>query len=557
MDYKFIERHIKVALTNLKINDDFPFIVEVIKDNKLGDFSSNVCMVTAKKYMMNVAELGKKLRFELAKNSRYYEKIDYVHPGFLNFFLKKSIYKRVIDYYSKTNFAFRKIPKVKREKINIEYVSANPTGFLHLGHVRNGLIGDVVARVLKACGNEVTTEFWINDLGNQVNLFTNSIFVRYLELYKKIVPFSENGYQGKEPYIVAEMLKKKFKKKFVNCEFDWENGIHDKKVNTQIMRFALNSMLNRIKRDLSLIGVKIEVWTSETKLYKTKIFDFIREKYLQNVLYKKDGALWIKSTQGGDDKDRVLLKSNGATTYFLTDIANHYNKLQRGVQKMINVWGADQTGQIKKLRFAIGHFCDEQNQLVVLLYQMVRLIKDGKEVRFSKRKGQTLTIPDLLNFFDPDSIRWLILSQSMSSPIFIDINTQKQQIQKNTVYYVQYAYARVCQIIKKVEKKFQFNECKNFNLLTDIRERNMIIQMLSFETLLHKINHNYEIHLLCNFLNSFAHTLNSWYDDCHVLSEKKQLAEQRYWLMKAVENLIRNVLNLIGIKIQKTMKRLK
>ncbi|KJH40677.1 arginine--tRNA ligase domain protein [Dictyocaulus viviparus] len=215
----------------------------------------------------------------------------------------------------------------------------------------------------------------------------------------------------------------------------------------------------------------------------------------------------MNTTLGGDKKDRVLLKSNGATTYFITDIANHYNKLSRGAQKMIKVWSADQAGQIRRLRFALSHFCDPDKQLSIVLYQMVRLFRSREEVKFSKRKGQTLTIPNLLELFDVDAVRWLILSQSISASIVINIDKEKKQNSKNTVSYIQY-YSRACRIIKNVERSTKIHECKNFNLLTGRCERRMIVQMLSLEKLWHKINYS-GIHLICAFLNSMAPLFNS------------------------------------------------
>lgn len=557
MDYKFIRNHIEKALIALNLDVNVPFNVEVTKSVNFGDFSSNVCMVISKKNDLNIEKLGQQMQELLAKHKKYYTKVEYVYPGFLNFFINPALFKKIVDYYNNPDFTFQKLPASERKNINVEYVSANPTGYLHIGHVRNALVGDVLSRVLTACGNNVTTEYWINDLGNQIALFENSVFARYLEICKREVNFPEDGYKGLEPLLVAKAFKRKYGTKFAKAEYNDEVGIVDDSVRKIVNKFSLGLMIKTIKEHLRLIGVKIAVWTSEKKIYKSKIFDLIAQDYLSDCIYLQDGATYLKTTLSGDEKDRVLIKSNGTPTYFLTDIANHYNKLQRGTYKMIDLWGSDHAGHIPKMKFALERFCNADEQFSVVQIQMLKLLKNGEEVKFSKRSGETLTIPMLLKMLNADSCRWFMLAQTTNTPILIDTKVTAETSSKNPIFYVQYAYARACQIIKKVEKtKKTIRECLDFDLLTDYREHAMMVQMLSFETLLHKINYSYEIHRLCTFLLNFAHLFHSWYDECHVLGSDSELTSQRYWLVKTVEKFLKNVLSLLGIGVHRVMSHL-
>lgn len=557
MNYLFIHDCIKEALKKLKIQCDINYSVELAKSIKFGDFATNIAMLLAKKLKQNPNVIAEKIANEIIKTKKdFFSKIEVVKPGFINFFLNFKTYNKIILPFISDKYAPAKIEAKLQKNINVEFVSANPTGSLHLGHVRNAYVGDVISKVFKAIGHKVNTEYWINDMGNQISLFEISVLSRYLESFKIKSKFPKDGYPGKDPYRIAELLKQKFGNKYINTTWN-ETGIKDPKIRKEIWKFAIGNMLDIIKKDLASIGVKIKKWTSETKIYNSNIINKLMSSTLKKYCYEKEGAIWLKTTdEGADDKDRVLIKKDGTRTYFLTDIALQYDKKKRGADFLFHVWGSDHEGHIKKMKLVMPMIGISPEAFEVVCIQMVKIEKAGEEVKLSKRAGTSITIPDMLSFISVDTSRWYILAQSTSSSIVIDLEKASKNDNTNPVYYVQYAHARICQLLKKNKLKNK-QAPKSFVKLSTEHDRELINMLASLEPLLYNVAKTYEPHYLITYVHELSKKFHSWYK-IYKIKDITDLAlkTQRYYLAKAVGCAIKYVLNLLGISAPKEMKKL-
>lgn len=557
MNYLFIHDCIEEALKKLKIKSDINYSVDLAKSIKFGDFATNIAMLLAKNLKQNPKVIAEKIANEILKTKKaFFSKVEVLQPGFINFFLNSKSYNKIILPFLSNKYSPTKIQNKFQKKINVEFVSANPTGSLHLGHVRNAYLGDVISKVFKAVGHKVNTEYWINDMGNQISLFEISVLSRYLQLFKIKSKFPEDGYPGKDPYRIAELLKQKFGDKYINTTWN-ETGIKDPKIRKEIWKFAIGNMLSIIKKDLASIGVKIQKWTSETKIYNSNIINKLMNSTLKKFCYEKEGAIWLKTTEeGADDKDRVLIKKDGTRTYFLTDIALQYDKKKRGSDFLFHVWGSDHEGHIKKMKLVMPMIGISPEAFEVVCIQMVKIEKAGQEVKLSKRAGTSITIPDMLSFINVDTSRWYILAQSTSSSIVIDLEKASKNDNSNPVYYVQYAHARICQLLKKNKLKNKTLP-KSFDKLSSDYDRELINMLAALEPLLYNVAKTYEPHYLINYVHELAKKFHSWYK----VSKVKDIADldlqkQRYYLAKAVGCVISYVLNLLGINAPKQMKKL-
>ncbi|WP_027120188.1 arginine--tRNA ligase [[Mycoplasma] testudinis] len=550
MNYLFIRNCVLQSLKTLNLQKPKNFVVEMTRNLEYGDFATNVAMILAKPLKKNPLEIAEKLSMYLAKEYKhFFLKVEAVKPGFINFFINPKIYNKALAPFLEKNYHAKPLLKSQIKKINMEYVSANPTGALHLGHVRNAYVGNVLINLLRAVGHKVTSEYWINDMGTQIALFEVSVLVRYFELFNKKVEFPKGGYPGEDPYLVARKMKEKFGDKFLNVKWDENNIIKNKKTERIIWRFCIDTMLNLIREHLSMIGVEIKTWTSETKVFYSGIIERLMRTGFKNHTYKKDGALWLKTTDGGqDDKDRVLVKSDGSRTYFVTDIANQANKKSRGFDLFLHVWGSDHEGHVKRMKLAMPIIKAKPDQLEVVLIQMVKLEKGGKELTLSKRAGTALTIPDLLKFMSVDTSRWYVLAQSPNTQIVIDVDKATKNDNSNPVYYVQYAHARVCQLLKKAKLPKGFKQPKEFTKLIHKTERALIDMLFSLDPLLYSVVKSYEPQRVVTYVHELAKAFHAWYNECRVNDlTDLELKGQRICLAKAARSAIKYCLNLLGI----------
>ena len=557
MNYLFIKKYIDQALKSLNYKVPKNYIIEPIKKIKFGDFASNIAMILAKENKKNPLEIAKQIVGNIKKQKqKCFTKIEIASPGFINFFLEPKIYNKVLSLFLNGSYQLPLLPKTKRKKINFEFVSANPTGALHLGHVRNAYVSQTLFNVLKLLGHKVTSDYWINDMGAQVDLFEVSCLCRYLELFNKKINFPANGYKGIDPYMVAKKMKEKFGNKFLNVPYD-EFLIKDSKMKKIIGSFAIGCMLDQIKEHLKMIGVSIKLWTSETKIYNSGILEQLLSTLLKKYVYTKDGATWLKTTLFGiDDKDRVVIKKDGSRTYMLTDIGNQYNKKLNGYDLFLHVWGTDHEGHVKKMKSIMPMIKIKPEVLEVVLIEMVKIVNNGEEVKLSKRSGNAITIPDMLEMMSVDTSRWYILAQAPKTQIVIDLAKVSKIDNTNPVFYVQYAHARICQLLKKIKLKDK-SLPKSFTSLSSENERNLINIMMSLEPLLHSIATTYEPHRLTTYVHELAKAFHTWYNECRIKDIKDfSIKKEKYYLAKSVGTVIKFVLTILGISAPNKMQHL-
>ena len=414
------------------------FNVEKTKSIKFGDYSSNVALMLKKIKPWGDLKTPIQIAEEIASNinPKMFSKIEVVPPGFINFYLNDVITKELFDciHSQKEKYPiFEKVDQV----YNVEYVSANPTGYLHIGHARNAVFGDVLAKLLSKIGINVITEYVVNDAGNQMNILASSVLVRYKELFGQNITLPDDSYHGLEIIEVAKELKNKFNDAFLNVEINNDFIITNSDVNETIRKFSRDMLLEIIKSDLASLGVHIDIYYSEQEIHKNNLIPITLEK-LGNNVYEKDGAIWLQTTKFGDDKDRVLIKSDKTPTYFMPDIAYHDIKLNRPPKpnKLINVWGADHYSYITRMKIALKSLGYSDDIMEVISMQMVRLMKDGSEFKMSKRSGQSLTLKDLVNTLGKDVSRWFMISSSPSTHIELDVDLALKQDNNNPIYYI-------------------------------------------------------------------------------------------------------------------------
>ena len=550
-----IYKYIKQALTILSY-PEVNFTVDKSKSTKFGDFNTNVAMLLTK---TPVALMTKKTPMQIAEeisvniNPKIFEKIEVVKPGFINFYLKPEVNKELFDQINNEGEFFPKFEKTNKV-YNVEYVSANPTGYLHIGHARNAVFGDVIANLVKKVGNEVIREYIVNDAGNQMNMLSSSVLLRYKELFGMSIELPENSYHGEEIKLVATALKNKFGDKFVNTQINDETFVVvNNEDNIEIRTFARNYLLNQIQEDLAAIGTYIDIYYSELEIHKNNLIPETIKKLGTNV-YEKDGAIWLRTTTFGDDKDRVLIKSDGSPTYFMPDIAYHNIKLTREPKpyKIINIWGADHYSYITRMQIALRCLGYPEDVLTVLCMQMVRLVKDGQEFKMSKRSGQSLTLMDLVNAIGKDAARWYLVSVSPSTHIELDVNVATKKDNNNPIYYVEYAHARACSILDRGKDYFDLNA--GADLLVTENDKEILAHLHFFKNTIANAANNYEPQKLATYIYTLAKLFHSYYGSTKIIDETNlELTKQRLALVNAVRVVLRNALALLGINAYTTM----
>lgn len=518
--------------------------VDKTKNCKFGDFTTNVVLSL---------NLGSEKKIDFAKklvpyiDKAIFDKIEIAGPGFINFTLNNNQKEQLLKNIVSEEDKFGQF-KSKGLKYNIEFVSANPTGLLHIGHARNGAYGDTLARIFEADGIKVDREYYINDGGNQINKLALSVLIRYLQEFGKQVELPEDSYHAGEIVDTAKLLKEKFGDKFLNVQFD-ENKILDVEANKIIGDFSKNRLLDIIKDHLSQLNVHMDLWSPESYIYEHDLVNKAFAK-LDKYLYDADGAKWLKTTEYGDDKDRVLVKSDGMYTYFTPDIAYHNIKLGRGYDKIFNIWGADHKSYVDRMSTAIQMLGYKKEQMHVCIMQMVALTKNGQEFKMSKRSGNSFTTIDLINLIGKDAARWYLVNQSLDSHITIDIEKAGKKTNENGLFYVQYAYVRIKQILSKATTKL----IKETSKLTQDIEKEMINQLFFFMPTIDNIANSYEVHKMCLYLTNLAKLLHTYYEKVRINDcEDKELAGQRLFLINAIAIVIKNGLKLLGIDVAENM----
>lgn len=536
---------IKSALKNVYNleNIDSLVMVEIPKLKDHGDFSSNIALRLSKVLKNSPINIANSLKAEL-ENNDFIEKVEVVVPGFLNFFVKKDSLSEIINKiigqgkdYGRNNFG-------KNEKVMVEYVSANPTGDLHLGHARGAAYGDSLTRVLKFSGYDCLREYYVNDAGNQIEVLGESLYQRYLEALGYEFDIDKIGYQGKDVKNIASKIAKDIKEKYVHDDSE-ERKLYFKKVGRELE-------LSKIKKDLDLYRVSFDHYQSELDLYKDgKVKNTLEALKNSGFTYDLDGALWLRTTDFGDDKDRVLIKSDGSYTYLLPDIAYHKDKFDRGYDHLINLFGADHHGYIIRLKAGLKILGYNSDNLDIQIVQMVRLMENGIELKMSKRTGNAITIRELCEDVGVDVARYFFISKPIVSHLDFDLDLARKHSSENPVYYIQYAYARCASILRRVK---EVKKLETYSLLTNDKEVSILKELASFEQILVDICKYKEVNILCNYAYRLSSLFHSYYNECKVIDEtNSELTTERLALVKAIKITLENALNLLGIEVKEDM----
>ena len=527
-----IENDIKInisKLLNLNIDD---IQLEIPNDKRNGDFSSNVCLKFSKRLNKNPLDLASYIKDNL--NNKYVDNIVVAKPGFINFYLKKDYLFDTINNILKYGIDYFKLPN-NNIKVNLEYVSANPTGTLHLGHARGACYGDSLSNILKRAGYDVTKEYYINDAGNQMNNLGISIKERYKELLGLECNLPENGYHGKEIIAIAKQLIDKYNDTLLDKDIDYYKKI------------GLDILLDGIKDDLKDIGVEYDVWTSEQSIYDNGEIDNVL-KYLNDndLTYTKDGALYLKTTKYYDDKDRVLIKNDGAYTYFLPDIAYHNDKYKRGYDIIIDVLGSDHHGYINRLKSSMEILNNDSNKLEIKILQLVRLIKDGKEFKMSKRTGKSITISELNDMIGKDALRYFYVAKSLDSQMDIDIDIATKKSNENPVYYIQYAHARICSILDNA-KDIEIKNNTKFRTINSDIAYDIMKKIYCYKNIIELSAKKRMPHIVANYIYELASMFHAYYASEKFITDDIEATSDRIMLLKAIKIVISDALKLIGV----------
>ena len=531
-----LKQLIKNAL-NIEIDiNDIEIEVPNIKEH--GDFSTNVAMKLCKKLGKSPIEIANTIKDNI--NDEIVISIVIAGPGFINFFVKKDYLLDNINNIIEKDTDYGKSNIGNDEKINLEFVSVNPTGIIHLGHGRGACFGDSLANILSFAGFNVIREYYINDAGNQMTNMALSIKERYKELCGLDFSMKEDYYQGQEIIDVAKTMYEEQKDGYLETDLE----IFKKK--------GLEAFLGQIKEDLKEIGVSFDIWTSEQELRDKHLVEDAYEKLKElGYTYELDDAIFLKTSEFGDEKDRVIVKTDGSYTYLMPDIAYHLDKLNRGYDKLIDVLGADHHGYVARLKAAVTMLGGDSNKLSVPLIQMVRAIKDGSEYKLSKRTGKTITLSDLVKDAGVDAIRYFFVSRSLDTQMDFDIDLATSKTNDNPVYYVQYAHARICSILQENDVKLEKNY--KYETIDSDAAYNVLAKLDEFKKVVERSALRKEPHLVVNYVYELASLFHSYYGKEKIITEDKKYTNERIMLIKAVKITIANALNLIGVEARERM----
>ncbi len=565
---KEIEKFLSSIVNNKKnINSIIKKCSTSISDDlKKGHITSNVCMVAASILKLNPKNLAEDLKTRLEKIDKF-ANVEVAGPGFVNISLNREDFVSTIEFINKNKGSFGSSAIGKKNKVQIEFVSANPTGPLHVGHGRGAAYGDAIGRILESTGSIVEKEYYVNDAGRQIDILTASVILR---LIKNDISnyFPANGYKGEYIDEIGKKLDKKVKiqdfkslsiKSSEDPEEEIDNIIHElEKLNNNswnlIKKFSLKEIVKSIEDDLKAFNVNFDKWFYESSLGKigddsSDIALSVNKLIKDGHAYEKDKAIWLNTDISGDDKHRVLVRDNGKATYFASDVAYHKNKIDRGFDKLINVWGADHHGYIKRIEASIENLGSNKNKLAVKLVQFANLFKDGKKVKMSTRSGEFFTLKNLIEDIGSDAARFYYLSKQADQHLDFDLDLAKSDSKENIFYYIQYAHARIVSLEEKALDKFSEIKRNIKNISSgDYKECDSLIHEISkFPDIVNKSANTLQPHVIIYYLKDLSQLFHSFYNDNHVLSESEENMQSILECLIAVKQVISNGLNLLGI----------
>ncbi|MFC7391897.1 arginine--tRNA ligase [Scopulibacillus cellulosilyticus] len=523
-------------------------ILEVPKEKSHGDFATNMAMQLARIAKKAPRQIAEEMVKHIDLEKANIKKVDIAGPGFINFFLDNQYLTDLIPNILEEGENYGKSGAGNGRKVQVEYVSANPTGSLHLGHARGAAVGDSLCRILDKAGYVVSPEYYTNDAGKQIENLALSIEARYYQALGQDKELPEDGYFGKDIIELGKQLAERHGDEYVKME-------ERERINF-FRQVGVEKLMENIKNDLADFRVNFDVWFSELSLYQSGEIEAVLEKLKNNGhTYEKDGALWFESTKFGDDKDRVLIKSDGTYTYLTPDIAYHLNKLERGFDQLINIWGADHHGYIPRMKAAIEALGYDRDRLEVQIIQLVSLYKDGEKMKMSKRTGKAVTLRELMEMVGVDAMRYFFAMRSSDSHLDFDIDLAVSTSNENPVYYVQYAHARICSMLRQADAYADKPvEEVNLNLLTSEKEIDLLKKLGEFPEMVVEAAERLAAQRVTNYVFELASTLHSFYNAEKVLDDSnKDLSAARVALMKAVKITLHNAMSLIGVSAPEKM----
>ncbi|WP_078593472.1 arginine--tRNA ligase [Evansella clarkii] len=523
-------------------------VIETPKEKEHGDYATNMAMQLARIARKAPRQIAEDIKEHFDAEAANVTKIDIAGPGFINFFVKKDYLTDVVAEVLEKEENFGSSDFGQGKKIQVEFVSANPTGTLHLGHARGAAVGDSLCNILEKAGYEVAREYYINDAGNQIDNLARSIDARYFQALGEDKPMPEDGYQGKDIIGFAEEIVDIYGDRFK--EADEEGRLEFFK------EYGLKRELDKLKEDLADFRVNFDTWYSETSLYTSqKVEAALEELKDRGETYEEGGALWFQSTKYGDDKDRVLVKSDGSYTYLTPDISYHKDKFARGFEELINIWGADHHGYIPRMKAAVQALGYDPEQLQVQIIQMVNLFENGEKVKMSKRTGKAVTMRDLMEEVGIDATRYFFAMRAADTHLDFDMSLAKSQSNENPVYYVQYAHARICSMLRQAEEAgFKPEKGANLERLTAEKEIDLMKKVGEYPEAVNDAAKKRAPHRIANYVYELAQALHSFYNAEKVINENDdELTKARLALMEAVRRTLQNALKLVGVEAPEKM----
>ena len=575
------------AVSRLKATDKIPqdtpvdILIERTRDQKHGDFASNLAMTLTKAARCKPRDLAELLIAELP-DSDLVDKVEIAGPGFINFYLGKAAYYATVNDILQQADKYGRSDLGQGKMVQVEFVSANPTGPLHVGHGRGAAYGATVADLLEAVGYKVHREYYVNDAGRQMDILAASVYLRYLDLCGEKINFPSNGYKGDYVWDIgaslhrkhADALRHPITSVFENVPADEPDG-GDKETHIdgviariktllgdtpyrEVFDAGLNKILDNIRQDLKEFGVVYDEWFSERTLTETNaVQQAIDRLKASDKLYEKKGAWWFRSTDYGDEKDRVVVRDNGQTTYFASDIAYHMNKLERGYERVIDIWGADHHGYVPRVKAALQALGDDADKLDVLLVQFAILYRGGERMQMSTRSGEFVTLRELRNEVGNDAARFFYVMRKCEQHMDFDLDLAKSQSNDNPVYYIQYAHARVASVYRQLdEKSLQWDQAEgaaNLKLLGEPHEQALMVNLSRYPEILTTAAINHEPHQIAHYLRDLANDFHTYYNAHQFLVEEPELRNARLNLIKATQQVLANGLNLLGVSAPDSM----
>ncbi|WP_100405757.1 arginine--tRNA ligase [Bacillus solitudinis] len=538
-----------VSAAGLATDKTMPEVVlETPKDKTHGDYATNMAMQLARVAKKAPRQIAEELVAHLSKEKSAIKKVDIAGPGFINFFLDNSYLRDIVPAVLQAGERYGETNVGKGKKLQVEFVSANPTGNLHLGHARGAAVGDALCNVLAKAGFDVEREYYINDAGNQINNLALSLEARYFQALGQEKEMPDDGYQGQDIIGFGEDLVKEYGDKYLN--------VPESERLAFFREYGLNKELDKIKHDLREFRVEFNNWFSETSLYKTgKVEETLALLKEKGETFEEDGATWFRSTTYGDDKNRVLIKNDGSYTYLTPDIAYHQDKMNRGFDKLINIWGADHHGYIPRMRAAIQALGYKAEQMDVEIIQMVSLYQGGEKVKMSKRTGKAVTLRDLMEEVGIDATRYFFAMRSADSHLDFDMDLAVSKSNENPVYYVQYAHARVCSMLRQGEElNLKFEESTDLSPITTEKEFELLKAIGAFPAVVAEAAEKQLPHRITNYAHELASTLHSFYNAERVVDVNDEpKSKARLALMRATQITIKNALDLVGVEAPQQM----